>query len=736
MTATAQMPRADSPSAGPATVLTLGITGMTCAACVQRIEKVLKRLPSVSDATVNLATEEARITGKTALSRPEIEAAIARAGYGIRQEAAPARPDREPLRLAIGAALALPLVAPMVLRLATDQMFMLPGWLELILASPIQFWLGAVFYRGAWRALRGFSGNMDLLVAIGTSAAYGLSLYLMLRGDPHLYFESGAIVILLVRLGKWLEARAKRRTLGALQALQSLWPQTARIRRDGVESEVPIRFLAAGDIVVVKPGERVPADGRVIEGISEVDQALITGESRAVPIAPGDRTIGGAINGSGVLVLEATAVGAETMLARITRMVADAQGAKAPIQRLVDRVSAVFVPVVIAIAAVSAIGWLLTGAAVETAVINAVAVLVIACPCALGLATPAAIMVGTGIGAKHGILIRDAAALETAGRITVVAFDKTGTLTKGAPSLAEIVTTPACTADEALAMIAALQSGSSHPLARAALDAGAKQALTIPPAGDLHTLPGQGISGIVGGRDLRFGTARLMAEAGIDRSALAGAADRWTAAGASVSYLAELRPMPRLLALAAFTDQMKPSAVRAVAGLHRLGIRAMMMTGDNRGAAAAIGRQLGLDDLQAELLPADKTRIIDRLKTEGEIVGMVGDGINDAPALAAADVGIAMATGTDVAIETAGIALLRGDPALVPAAIDLSRATTAKIRQNLVWAFLFNVLGLPLAAFGLLSPIIAGAAMAMSSVAVITNALALNRWRPKEEFEP
>lgn len=721
----------EAPTVDSSNILTLGITGMTCAACVQRIEKVLKRLPSVADASVNLATEEARITGGTTLSRAEIEAAIARAGYGVRHEAATKLRDLEPINLAIGAALALPLVAPMILHLATDRMLMVPGWFQLALATPIQFWLGAIFYRGAWRALRGFSGNMDLLVAIGTSAAYGLSLYLMLRGDPHLYFESGAVVILLVRLGKWLEARAKRRTLGALQALQSLWPQSARVRRDGAESEVPIRFLVKGDIIVVKPGERIPADGRVIDGASEIDQSLITGESRAIPIEPGDRTIGGAMNGSGLLVLEATAIGAETMLARITRMVADAQGAKAPIQRLVDRVSAIFVPIVLLIAGLAATGWLFAGAGVEVAVINAVAVLVIACPCALGLATPAAIMVGTGVGARYGILIRDAAALETTGRITLVAFDKTGTLTKGAPSLAEIVATPESNADEALAFIAALQSGSSHPLARASMDAAAARQLNVPPAGEQRALPGFGIAGKVAARDLRFGTARLMAERQLDLSGLANAAETWSAAGATISYLAEFEPRPRLLALAAFTDQLKPSAVKSVAELHRLGLRAMMMTGDNRGAAAAIGRQLGLDDLRAELLPADKTRIVGELQAAGEAVAMVGDGINDAPALAAADVGIAMATGTDVAIETAGIALLRGDPSLVPAAIELSRATTAKIRQNLVWAFLFNVLGLPLAAFGLLSPIIAGAAMAMSSVAVITNALALNRWRPK-----
>ena len=721
-----------TPPTTPANVLTLGITGMTCAACVQRIEKVLKRLPSVADASVNLATEEARIVGRAALSRPEIEAAIARAGYGVRQAAAAPVPDREPLRLAIGTALALPLIVPMLLQLATGEMVMLPAWLQLALATPLQFWLGAVFYGGAWRALRGFSGNMDLLVAIGTSAAYGLSLHLLLQGNPHLYFESGAVVILLVRLGKWLEARAKRRTLGALQALQSLWPQTARIRRDGAESEVPVRLLARGDIIVVRPRERIPADGRVIEGASEVDQSLITGESRAIPIAIGDHTIGGAINGSGLLALETTAVGAETMLARITRMVADAQGAKAPIQRLVDRVSAGFVPIVIAIAALAAAGWMAAGAGAEVAVINAVAVLVIACPCALGLATPAAIMVGTGVGARHGILIRDATALETAGRITVVAFDKTGTLTRGVPSLAEIVPAPAAAEGPVLAMIAALQAGSSHPLAKATADAAAKLGLALPVASDRRTLPGLGIAGTVDGLDLRFGTARLMVQGGLDLAPLSEAATRWAAAGATVSYLAAFGPAPRLLAVAAYTDAVRPSARQAVEHLHAMGIRALMMTGDNGGAAAAAGRQLSLDELRADLLPADKTRIVGELQAAGAVVGMVGDGINDAPALAAADVGIAMATGTDVAIETAGIALLRGDPALVPAAIELSRATTAKIRQNLVWAFLFNVLGLPLAAFGLLSPIIAGAAMALSSVAVITNALALNRWRPKE----
>ena len=712
--------------------LTIGVSGMTCAACAARIEKVLRRLPGVTAANVNLATEVARIDGDARLTRVAVEAAIHKAGYGVRADrVAPAADDaasrRELASILIGAALTLPLAAPM-LGVLIDRHLMLPALWQLVLAIPVQFWLGAPFYAGAWKAIRGGTANMDVLVALGTTAAFGLSLYLMLDGGIHLYFESGAVIIVLVRLGKWLESRAKRRTLRALEALESLRPTEALIRRQGADVTVAIAELRLGDLLVVKPGARIAADGMVSEGRSAVDQSLLTGESRPVVVESGDHVIGGAINGDGLLLVRVAAIGAESMLSRIVRMVAEAQGAKAPIQRLVDRISAIFVPVVLVVALITIAGWVFAGHGWEAAILHAVAVLVIACPCALGLATPTAIMVGTGVGARSGILIRDAAALETAGATTIMAFDKTGTLTTGKPSLSEVVTAPGIGRSDALAFAAALQGGANHPLAHAVTEAAS--GLDLPAASDLATLPGRGVEGVVAGRRLTLGNARLMQERGVDVAALRDQADALRERGNSLSYLAE---GDRVLAALAFGDAPKPGVKQALAALRRLGIKSLMVTGDNAAAARHLAKAIGLDDVRAELLPQDKVAAIGELRAHGQVVAMVGDGINDAPALAAADLGIAMATGTDVAIETAGIALMRGDPLLAPAAIDLARATKRKIVQNLVWAFLFNVLGIPLAAFGGLTPIVAGAAMAASSVMVVTNALSLNRWRLNAE---
>ena len=704
--------------------ISVGVTGMTCAACATRIEKVLKRVPGVAAASVNLATETARVEGDARVTDDVVAAAIAKAGYGTRpidHSGAPedqAKLRHELIAILIGAVLTVPLVAPMLGALI-DRHVMLPGLWQLALAAPIQLWLGAPFYRGAWKALRGGTANMDVLVALGTSAAFGLSLYLMLRGEVHLYFESAAVIIVLVRLGKWLEVRAKRRTLRALQALEALRPSEALVRTAAGDAVVPISRLTIGSVLVVKPGDRIAADGVVSEGRSAIDQSLLTGESKPVEVETGDHVIGGAINGDGLLLVRVTATGAESMLSRIVRMVAEAQGAKAPIQRLVDKISAVFVPAVLVIAAITVAGWLIAGHGWEPAILHAVAVLVIACPCALGLATPAAIMVGTGVGAKHGILIRDAVALETAGSTTVMAFDKTGTLTVGKPILADIAPASGTSRTDALRLAAGLQQGANHPLARAVMDAAA--GIHAPAVADLQTLPGRGVAGRIDGRALLLGNARLMQERGIDVAALSMAA-----AGRSVSYLAD---EGRVLAAFAFGDAPKPNVRQALAALRSLGVRSIMLTGDNAAAARHLAETIGLDDVRADLLPADKVQAIRDLKTKGETVAMVGDGINDAPALAAADLGLAMATGTDVAIETAGIALMRGDPMLAPAAIDLARATRRKIVQNLVWAFLFNVLGIPLAALGGLTPIVAGAAMALSSVTVVTNALSLNRWR-------
>ncbi|MBC2730517.1 heavy metal translocating P-type ATPase [Thiobacillus sp.] len=722
----------------PTESLKLDIIGMTCASCSARVEKALNKVPGVLDASVNLATEQATVKLTQGTSTATLIAAVARAGYEARlpqTTAAPPTlptrtlPDWWPVALAIG--LSLPLITPMFASLLGAH-WMLPGWLQLTLATPVQFWLGARFYRAGWKALMAGSGNMDLLVAVGTSAAYGLSLYLLLThaGAMHLYFEASAVVISLVLLGKWLEARAKRQTTEAIRALQALRPTTARVRLDGVDRDMPIDAIRVGDMVVIRPGERVPVDGEVTEGESQVDESLLTGESLPVDKQPGDTVTGGAINAQGVLVARTTAVGTETTLARIIRLVENAQAAKAPIQRLVDKVSAVFVPVVMGIALVTFVAWWALGGNAEQAILNAVAVLVIACPCALGLATPTAIMAGTGVAARHGILIKDAEALELAHKIGTVVFDKTGTLTDGTPHVAAYLAADDSDKNRVLAIAAGLQAGSEHPLARAVLEESAARSIPPQPARAQQALPGRGIAGEVAGETWWLGNRRLMNENGVETAVLDARAAEHEAAGRSVSWLARARDH-HALGLLAFGDAVKPSAAAGVARLREQGITTVMLTGDNRGAAEAVARELGLDNVLAEVLPADKAAHVSQLKTAGNTVAMVGDGINDAPALAAADVGIAMSSGSDVAMHTAGITLMRGDPALVADAIDISKRTYAKIRQNLFWAFVYNVVGIPLAAFGFLNPVIAGAAMAFSSVSVVTNALTLKHWRPR-----
>ncbi|MGC3965511.1 MAG: heavy metal translocating P-type ATPase [Rhodocyclaceae bacterium] len=707
----------------------LSISGMTCASCVARVEKSLTRVPGVTGAMVNLASESARVTWTGGDPAVLVEA-VRKTGFGaeLKTEAAPAaKTSDDGWQWMVGAVLAAPLLIPMIGDFL-GRHWMIPAWLQWLLATPVQFWLGARFYRSGWKALRAGSGNMDLLVAIGTSAAYGLSLYLWLAHSMggHLYFEAAAVVIVLVRLGKWLEHRAKRQTVAAIQALQALRPATARVRREGDEADLPLAAVAVGDVMVVRPGERIALDGEIIEGRSSVDESLITGESLPVDKDTGDKVTGGAINGDGLIAVRVTAVGAETVLSRIVRLVEDAQAAKAPIQRLVNRVAAVFVPVVLVIALITLLGWGLARGDWETALINAVTVMVIACPCALGLATPAAIMAGTGVGARHGILIKDAEALETAQHVRTIAFDKTGTLTIGKPT---VVAHRAVAEDvPLLAWAAALQAGSTHPLARAVLQAVAE----VPQAVAVQALPGRGMSGTVAGRSLILGNARLMSERGVNVSPLAVAVADFDTRGLTVSWLADVTDDPRVLGVMAFGDTLKPSTAGAIKRLHELGIRTALITGDNARAAQTVASAVGIDHVEADVLPADKAATVSRLREKGS-VAMVGDGINDAPALAAADVGIAMGGGTDVAMHAAGITLMRGDLSLVPAAIDLSRRTVAKIRQNLFWAFFYNVIGIPLAAFGLLSPIVAGAAMALSSVSVMSNALLLRRWTPKSE---
>ncbi|HZH28800.1 MAG TPA: heavy metal translocating P-type ATPase [Azospirillaceae bacterium] len=726
------------------TAVDLRVEGMTCASCVGRVEKALKKVPGVAEAAVNLATERAHVVGH-GIDPASLVAAVEKAGYQASPVTAdqtakqaadegPERSRRELRHVLIGAALSLPLVIGMIGDMLGYDI-MPPGWLQLVLATPVQFWLGARFYKAAWKAVRAGAGNMDLLVAIGTTAAWGLSVHMLMNSHPghmpHLYFEGSAVLITFVLLGKWLETRAKGQTAAAIRALMNLRPETARVRRDGAEVSVPVDQVRRGDFVLVRPGERVPVDGVVVEGAGSVDESMLTGEPLPVEKAVGAAVTGGSINVDGLLVVETTAVGTETMLSKIVRLVEGAQASKAPIQRTVDKVSAVFVPIVLLIALATLAVWWFVADDMETAIVTAVSVLVIACPCALGLATPTSIMVGTGAAAKHGILIKDAEALERAHAVTTVAFDKTGTLTVGKPQVTDIVPAAGPTEAELLRIAATLQQGSEHPLAHAVLARAGDDGVAPATLSDFKALAGRGVSGTVDGRSVQFGAKRLMAESGIAIADLEAKAAELEASGRTVSWLAEVAPDRRVLGLVAFGDTIKESAREAVRGLHAQGIETVMVTGDSRGAANAVAKELGIDRVFAEVLPGDKADVVATLKREGKVVAMVGDGINDAPALAAADVGIAMATGTDVAMHTAGVTLMRGDPVLVSGSVDVSRRTYAKIKQGLFWAFAYNVIGIPLAALGYLSPVLAGGAMALSSVSVVLNALTLRGWKPR-----
>jgi Cu+-exporting ATPase len=726
----------------PVDAMQLAIEGMTCASCVARVEKALAAVPGVLRASVNLASESARVEVVRGVANARaLAAAVARAGYSAQPVAATVPVEaRDPAAamkrdVIVALLLAAPLVAPM-LAAPFGIPLALPPWLQWLLATPVQFWCARRFYVAAARAVRAGTGNMDLLVSIGTLAAYGLSLYLWRAGGHggHLYFEASAVVIALVLLGRFLEARAKRQTSEAIRLLGQLRPATARVLRGAAEQQVPIDDLLLGDRVVVLPGERIAVDGVIREGATSVDESMLTGESLPVDKHPGDRVATGALNATGRIVVETTAVGGDTMLAKIIRLVEDAQAAKAPIQRLVDRIAAVFVPVVLAIAAVTVAGWLVAGAHFETAVINAVSVLVIACPCALGLATPTAIIAGTGVAAKHGILVKDVEALEVARSVRVVAFDKTGTLTEGRPRVVAVGVGAAAGEQDVLAVAAAINAGSTHPLAEAVRAEAAARGLAAPEASAHKGVAGRGAQARVrmGGTEVEalLGSRAWLTELGADVAPLAAAAEAHERKGRTVSWLGR-RDGERLalLGLIAFADAPRPGAREAIESLHRLGIETTMITGDSEGAAAAIARSLGLAHFEAGVLPQGKSARVAALKRAGRRVAMVGDGINDAPALAAADLGIAMGSGTDIAMHAAGVTLMRPDPRLVPAAIELSRATVRKIRQNLFWAFVYNVVGIPLAAAGLLSPVVAGAAMAASSVSVVSNALLLKRYR-------
>jgi len=722
----------------------LPISGMTCASCAGRVERALNKVPGVKSVSVNLANERAHVETQGDVDSTLLIGAVEKAGYGatLLQDAKTSADDQhrrlthERYALILALLLAVPLVIPMLLQ-PFGLHWMLPSWLQFSLATPVQFILGARFYVAAWKAVRAGEGNMDLLVALGTSAGYGLSLYewaMAAPGSmPHLYFEASAVVIALVLLGKYLESRAKRQTASAIRALEALRPERAIQVIDGQEHDVAISALRLNDLVLVKPGERFPVDGEVVEGQSHADEALISGESLPVPKQPGDKVTGGAINGEGRLLVRTLALGAETVLARIIRLVEDAQAGKAPIQKLVDRVSQVFVPTVLVLALITLIGWLAVGASLESAIINAVAVLVIACPCALGLATPTAIMAGTGVAAKFGILIKDAEALERAHEVTAVVFDKTGTLTSGTPRIAHFA---ALDGDEnlLLQLAGALQRGSEHPLAKAILDACKERQLPLATVQNSQALAGRGIAGSVNGLSLALGNRRLLDESGLTMASLADSAQTWEGEGRTLSWLIEQGSQPRVLGLFAFGDTLKPGAAEAVRQLTERNISSHLLTGDNQGSARVVAQALGIEDVHAEVLPADKSAAVLALKANN-VVAMVGDGINDAPALAAADIGIAMGGGTDVAMHAAGITLMRGDPRLIPAALDISQRTYAKIRQNLFWAFVYNLIGIPLAAFGFLNPVLAGAAMALSSVSVVSNALLLKTWKPADQGE-
>ena len=723
------------------TTFDLPISGMTCASCAGRVERALGKVPGVQSVSVNLANERAHVQVQGQMAPGILIAAVDKAGYTatlpqsetVTDANQAQRLHRERWSLLLAIALALPLVLPMLVE-PFGLHWMLPAWVQFALATPVQFIFGARFYIAAWKAVRAGAGNMDLLVAIGTSAGYGLSIYEWLTAPagsmPHLYFEASAVVIALVLLGKYLESRAKRQTASAIRALEALRPERAIRVLDGREEDVAISALKLDDLVLVKPGERFPVDGEVVDGQSHADEALISGESLPVPKQPGDKVTGGAINGEGRLLVRTQALGAESVLARIIRLVEDAQAAKAPIQKLVDKVSQVFVPAVLVLALITLVGWWLYGASLETAIINAVAVLVIACPCALGLATPTAIMAGTGVAARYGILIKDAEALERAHEVSAVVFDKTGTLTSGAPKIAHLAAVDGNEA-QLLQQAGALQRGSEHPLAKAVLDACSEQGLNVADVTASQSLTGRGIAGTLDGRPLALGNRRMLEENGLNEGDLATAAKAWEAEGRTLSWLIEQGAQPRVLGLFAFGDTLKPGALQAVEQLKAQHISSHLLTGDNRGSARVVAEALGIDDVHAEVLPADKAATVAELKKTG-VVAMVGDGINDAPALAAADIGIAMGGGTDVAMHAAGITLMRGDPRLVPAALEISRKTYAKIRQNLFWAFVYNLIGIPLAAFGLLNPVLAGAAMALSSVSVVSNALLLKTWKPKD----
>ncbi|AOX99102.1 heavy metal translocating P-type ATPase [Jeongeupia sp. USM3] len=716
----------------PEETLTLAISGMTCAACAVRIEKVLNKAARVS-ASVNLATETATLrypSGQYGLDAAI--AAVRKAGYDARlqQQDTPAPHDDAALRRswwAFGAAavLTLPLMVEMGAMLQGAHEVVPRSW-QLVLATLVQFTVGLRFYRGAWHALRGGAANMDVLIALGTTMAWAYSTVVTLAGwhDAHVYFEAGAAVITLVLLGKLLEARAKGRTAGAIAELLALQPKTARVERNDQLVDVAIGDLVVGDIVIVRQGEPLPVDGRVEDGNAAIDEAMLSGESAPVSKASGDSVYAGTRNLEGMLRIRASATGGATQLADIVRLVAQAQGSKAPIQQLADKISAVFVPVVVAIAVVTFIATAWWTGSWVTAMMHAVAVLVIACPCALGLATPTAVMVGVGLGAKRGILFRNAEALQRAREVNLLVVDKTGTLTEGKPAVTEVLPQNGFDLNTVMQLAASAEAGSEHPLARAVLAHGETLGLSRLPVEDFVAAPGHGVSAKIDGRAVRIGVPHW-ALPDADQAGSLIEAERLQQRGQTVIAIT-VDGIPA--GLIGIVDTVRPTSKAAVAQLQRAGVEVVMLSGDNEAVAASVAASLGIQRYRAGVKPADKADSVQAFRAEGKVVAMAGDGVNDAPALAAADVSFAMRTGADAAIEAADITLMHNDLAHIADALSLSRATMRKIRQNLFFAFAYNVLGIPLAAFGLLSPVIAGAAMAASSVSVVGNALLLKRW--------
>jgi len=743
--------------------VTLPIEGMTCASCVRRVERALGKVPGVSEASVNLATEKARVVYDPAVaSLDQLSAAVEKAGYAVGALPAPAAQapaapapaaedaqERERQRetddlrrkalvsLAVGVAM----MVLMYLPLGLDMMLLAPALL--IVATIVQFWAGRGFYEAAWAAARHGSTNMNTLVAVGTSVAYGYSAFVTLWpslaarwGFPyHLYYETAVIIIALILTGRWLEARAKKQTGAAIKALMGLQARTARVIRDGVEQDLPVEAVQVGDLVRVRPGEKVPVDGAVVEGRSTLDESMLTGESLPVEKGPGDEVIGATLNKTGSFVFRATRVGRDTALAQIVRLVEEAQGSKAPMQRLADTIAGYFVPAVLALAALTFLGWLLLGPEprLTLALTAAIAVLIIACPCALGLATPTAIMVGTGKAAENGILIRGGEALEQARRIDTIVLDKTGTLTRGQPRVTAVVPANGLAEADLLRLAAAAEVGSEHPLGEAIVARARELDLALPPAERFQAVAGKGVEATVDGRTVLLGNRALLDGAGIALDGLDARAAELAQGGATPMYVALDGRGAGLIAVA---DTLKPEAREAVEELAALGLEVWMLTGDNRATAEAIARQAGIAHVLAEVLPEQKADQVRALQAQGRVVAMVGDGINDAPALAQADLGIAIGTGTDVALAASDVTLVGGDLRGIVTAIALSRKTVGAIKQGLFWAFGYNVLLIPVAMgalyplFGvLLSPMLAAAAMAMSSVSVVTNALRLRSFR-------